>query len=411
MLFLFHQHCAVSIQKVFRGYLVRRVYRPLINKKMKQRERLTGLLLGWKTRRILKHRKMRNLILQLKEMLGLTNDKSAPSDLAYNINMQIPMVKRKLLGEFSRFFATGKWTEQFLSAPRRSVSRPSPTRPSPPSKYSPLFTAEDTSKADAPQPVLFRPRNREDMPITGLHIDFSLIDDTGFDVPPKPVHNSFLKKNEQLRGKRRLKKAQLEAGNQDEGKRNKSAHSPQGGKRREQEEFRQEDDKQVQPFLKRRSRAVEAQRLAWTTRSRVDCWGPKKVLPKSASAKQLRLPSSPTRKVKTPKNSGKRSPSASPRVKPFGLATFDLSPMRKSKLTDCKPVDQLEKVFAEIERKHVFVSAYFERSDLHTKIPHFRPDSYFVTHYTEDIYPVSARQETLETLETHYNYLCSEADE
>ena len=379
---LFQHHCAVSIQKIYRGFRVRKTYCSLLGKRSRGRARLKALITGWKTRRILKFRKVRNVLFELKEMMALTQDKNhalTASDLFDMINQQIPVLKAKFWDEFERLYRSGKWVEK----PIKPISRPA----------EPISVAQEPE--DVPEPVYVAPLtarrgNRDDIPVSGLKIDYSQIDDQGNQQPdPKPVQHHFLKKSAKGPSSSRPKqhafrRFKQEEKSEDEETRDKSPHSIVAEDivgPGDIEEARQEDDRAPQPFLKRRSQAVQAQKLSWNVRSRIDCWGQKKTVqrkkspvqssPKVESRYQVKLPESPT----------------SPRVKPFAFAALDLSPVRKSKLEVSWPVEQLEEVFHEIEKTHVPISKFFKRNE-GTSLPQFQPDSYFVTHYTDEIYPV-----------------------
>lgn len=66
--------------------------------------------------------------------------------------------------------------------------------------------------------------------------------------------------------------------------------------------------------------------------------------------------------------------------------------------------EMLETIFNVLNADHIPVIEYLaSRSNTDSAIPQFHGRSFFVTHFTEDIYA-----DTLEALENHYNYLCSE---
>lgn len=400
---LFQHHCAISIQKVYRGYSVRKVLGKVLSRRKRGRGRLEAVVVGWKTRRILKFRKVRNVLFELKEMMALTREGGhalTASDLFEMINQQIPVLKAKLWEEFQRLYRSGKWVERLKVIPKAADS---------------VKHEEVASVEPVYQPPPVRRTNRDDVPVSGLKVDYSQVEEEAeVRTQLPPVQHQFLKKSDrvvQLSRRKDTKRAKKEEKSEDEEAREKSPHSDpveESSGPGDIEEQRQEDDRPPQPFLKRRSQAVQAQKINWNVTSRIDCWGQKKAVtrPKKspASPKARRSP------LKLPQGFAfaPESPS-SPRVKPFSLAAFDLSPVRKSKLQDTLPVEQLETAFRDMERRHVFVAEFFKR-DEQTALPQFQPNSYFVTHYTEEIYPVRHRQETLETLERHYTALCSEGD-
>jgi len=400
----FQHHCAVSIQKVYRGYHVRRVFGTVLGRRKRGRGRLEAVVVGWKTRRILKFRKVKNVLFELKEMMALTREGGhalTASDLFEMINQQIPVLKAKLWEEFYRLYRSGKWVERLKPVPKSAD----------PVKRQEVVPVEPVYQ---PPPHVRRP-NRDDMPVSALKVDYSQVEEEAETRPQQPsVQHQFLKKSRtaQLsRGKNQRTKREEKS--EDEETREKSPHSDpveESSGPGDIEEQRQEDDRPPQPFLKRRSQAVQAQKINWNVPSRIDCWGQKKTItrPKKSPAPVSASPKAQKSQLKLPAGFGMASDS-SPRVKPFALAAFDLSPVRKSKLQDTLPVEQLETAFGDMERGHVFVAEFFRRTE-RTALPQFQPDSYFVTHYTEDIYPVSSRQETLETLERHYTALCSEGD-
>ena len=63
----------------------------------------------------------------------------------------------------------------------------------------------------------------------------------------------------------------------------------------------------------------------------------------------------------------------------------------------------LEKTFNELEEAHISIDVHLQSREMNSVIPQFSNTSYFITHYTEDIY-----YETIDALENHYTYLCSE---
>lgn len=389
---LFQQHCALSIQKVFRGFSVRKVHRPVLNRRLRGRTRLVAVLIGWKTRKILKFRKVKNIVFQLKEMMALIRDKSKganASDLFSMINQQVPVIKGKLKAEFDRLYRSGKWAEPWRIGTKES--------PQAPGKQEELAeTTQPTEPAITSNP----PRNRDEVPVTSLKGDYSSI---GASAAPAKVHTvGFFKRTE-------MKQPRASEANEKEEGRERSPHSERAEEQPgDMEEERQEDDRPPQPFLKRRSQAVVAQKLKWKGQHRIDCWGGQaKTFPKPAVPKPSKKPHS-----KPVKQLPKKSPTLPARPQPFDLGGIVLSPLRNSgKQGEGQPIEQLEQAFQTIERAHVYVSGYFQRAQTDTRIPQFLPDSYFMTHYTEEIYAVSSRQETLETLESHYNSLCSEAAE
>ena len=388
---LFQQHCALSIQKVFRGFVVRKVHRPVLNRRLRGRTKLVAVLVGWKTRKIMRFRKVKNIVFQLKEMMALMGDKSKganANDLFSMINQQVPVLKNKLKAEFARLYRTGKWAE-----PWRIGTKESPQAPGKPEELG--ETAQSAEPATS-----VPPRNRDEVPVNSLKGDYSSMTDST--APAKVVHTvGFFKRTE-------TRQPRTSEANEKEEGRERSPHSERAEDQPgDMEEERQEDDRPPQPFLKRRSQAVVAQKLKWKTQHRIDCWGGQaKPIPKPSAPKPAKKPLS-----KPLKSLPKKAP-APPRPQPFDLGGIILSPLRSSgKQGEGQPIEQLEQAFQAIEHAHVYVSGYFQRPQTATRVPQFLPDSYFVTHYTEEIYAVSARQETLETLESHYNSLCSEAAE
>ena len=348
----------------------------MLNRRLRGRTRLVAVLIGWKTRKILKFRKVKNIIFQLKEMMALIGDKSKganASDLFSMINQQVPVIKAKLKTEFARLYRTGKWAE-----PWRIGAKESPQAAMKPEEAG---EAVQTTAEQAMTPV--RGKNRDEVPVNSLKVDYSAINDSA--APVKAVQRvGFFKRNETKQPR------PSETNEKEEGR----EHSPHSERAEEQpgdmEEERQEDDRPPQPFLKRRSQAVQFQKLKWKGQRRIDCWGeqskptPKPVLPKPALPKSKKPP---------PKALPKKSPAAvSPRAQPFDLGGLVLTPLRNSgKQVESQPIEQLEKAFEDIEHAHVYVSGYFNRVEAGTRIPQFQPDSYFVTHYTEEIYAVRNR--------------------
>ena len=101
-------------------------------------------------------------------------------------------------------------------------------------------------------------------------------------------------------------------------------------------------------YLKRNSKKYEPKQIKWNVTRRVDCWATKKEAPKNEPKK--------------------------------------------------KPLDLEEEV------THVTSNEYFDsRNSPFSCIPQFCSESFFITHYTNDIY-----SDMLEVLESHYTFLCDE---
>jgi hypothetical protein len=140
-----------------------------------------------------------------------------------------------------------------------------------------------------------------------------------------------------------------------------------------------DEDKSPKPFLKRRSQAIKPQKVNWKRAPKIDCWVSESAPKPKPRPRFSQLPSSrPAKQV--------------PKLKEFG----ELRIMH---------VDELEAHFNEFLANHESVNAFFSRPGRQetTRVPQFKPPSYFITHFTEDIY-----QETLDALEQHFDFLCNE---
>jgi len=148
----------------------------------------------------------------------------------------------------------------------------------------------------------------------------------------------------------------------------------------EADEAQQSEDtnKAIRPYLKRKSQTMKAQKLKWKVTRKIDCWvdrGQKQPFEESRpDISSDVLPETP-----------KREPAPAQR------------PMT---------VEALEAVFDTLLRSHTDAHAYFkrpERRDKSTFLPQFQQFSYFVAHFTEDIF-----RDTFGALERHYKLLCRE---
>ena len=129
-----------------------------------------------------------------------------------------------------------------------------------------------------------------------------------------------------------------------------------------------EKSKPICNFLKRKSQTYKPTKLEWKAKSRINCWGeansiePKKKIIKKQIINQISF----------------------------------------------NRVQELESINAYISKKHITVDEYFgdqSRTHTYSKISQFTPDSFFITHFNNDMY-----HEIFEIYQNHYLKLCNEDD-
>lgn len=116
-------HCALFIQTQYRGYIIRRKYRPIIKQKIKFTHLRKALLKGWKIRNILKCKKMKNLAQGIKNILSSIG--SLGKGKASNAE-QLKQLRKKKVEDFIRLskllYLTGQWVQSQAKGKIKQVS-------------------------------------------------------------------------------------------------------------------------------------------------------------------------------------------------------------------------------------------------------------------------------------------------
>lgn len=355
---LFRQYSALFIQKVWRGYKVRKVLKSMLKTRINAKAKIRGLLKGWKTRKILNSGKILKIKSSLKDLIKLNEElkqQGGNNSLYMQVQNQIPLMKSQLSKEFFKLYRTGSYFRYFetdncepvvkqvyQNNPRDEVpvksceyaeeevdqvaATPAKTftnflRRGQNTKYNPR-AASTKQKKPTPEP-LTPPPQPETLP--------KILDD--FDVSDKETED----KVEDLLN-----------------------------------EDAQEKQKPTHNFLKRKSQTYQPTKLEWKAKTKINCWG------ESVNFE--------------PK------PKLQKKKKDSGLFQESV----KSK------VRELEMIFEGLSKNHSSVFQFFGVSGRiggKSHVPQFNPNSAFITQFSEENY-----QEIFEELQTHYLHLCNEEE-
>ncbi|CAG9322867.1 unnamed protein product [Blepharisma stoltei] len=447
---MFVEYSAVFIQKFFRGYLTRKKWWTIIEARINAKSVILSLVRAWKTRKILKTKEMRNIEIGIKDMTKLASEFSSegnPNTLLSKVHQQIPALKRKYIQEFRKIYNQGSWvylpplskihtpydpstpkndkqgpivkTESFRLSLERSNSSSSPQYP----KENYDFDTDIYIQKD--KEIYSSHYSREDQPIKPLQVTYNQIAEQGEDAiesmtETKPVKkfSNFLKRGEKKKydplkkAKENKNRKSIEAKKEEEKVeekpieekveekpieektieapkvnekrtrgRKKSPEAPIKGLDNEEIEKKIEEDvnnvedpedtkRNTTPhsYLKRKSQTYKpATKVEWKVQKRIDCWGSPNVNEHIEKKKKPIVPSIQLEKQ--------------------GI-----------------PIEDLESIFSGIARNHINPNYFFKNREVKdTIIPQFNENSYFITHYSDDIY-----QDTLKVLDDHYQYLCNE---
>jgi hypothetical protein len=363
MMALFKQYSAVFIQKVWRGFAVRRKVKPVLDHKKFFRTKLKALLQGWKIRKILKSFKIQELKHTLKDLQKLEEElKQQPESHSHlQIQNQLPLLKEKLIHEVLLLYKSGN----YLKHPRPSPKKPLPPMPSQKNYQTreedpikPLtIPPEETNQDPLPNP----PKTFKNFLRRGQNTKYNPKPIAAKPKPP-PSQSSHLKP-ESIPQIPNIpcEFSDIEADEEeDEVKIDEKV----------EDEF-EEKTKPKHSFLKRKSQTYQPKKIEWKVATRVNCWG-----------------ETIASEVKNKPSSGKRK-------------------IRKQSSFSSK-VAELEEIFEALSKEHVSVLNHFgcyERLANYTVIPQITPYSSFVCTFDDESY-----QDAFELLQTHYLHLCNEEE-
>lgn len=292
----FLEHCAVTIQKGWRGYRVRKVYIEVLNKRIRQRQLRIALIRGWKIRQIFKNKAIRNHIANIIDLQALTHELAISSpvsksnDLLYKASTQLPEGISKFISEIDYMYQNGSWVENKLIT-SKSVSSFEIT-PSPKALDSINFTAQ-TERLRFP--------TFDEEPVRPLYKEqFELPEEAFEPNEPKVIKKfSFLKRNKERYNPRSSSLHNTKKEFKETPDRHKPSPSPS---LKEDNELSKETSYNTSPtqldshneepkneildkkpfnFLKRRSQKMQPQKIKWNVSRRIDCWGTKTLTSRS----------------------------------------------------------------------------------------------------------------------------------
>lgn len=369
---LFQSHCAVFIQKHWRGYQTRRLYEAVIGTARRQQAVMKAVLVGWRLRRVLKLKPVQDITKQIREMETMVRGRNSGEELAE----MLPGLKGNLAVLIEKMQRNGTWLHY--------LGKYTPSIPQTPKSAAPTEVSEEKpnqTQGYLPISSISPRKTLEDRPIRPMQAAYPAVieqgEETRSETPrPQRKFSNFLRKSTRTASS----KPQNPESDFEEEKPLEALPVPAA---LEAEEAQQSEDtnKAIRPYLKRKSQTMKAQKLKWKVTRKIDCWvdrGQKQSLEESRSRPEISssdvLPETPTRE-----------------------AVSMQRPMT---------VDALEAVFDTLLRSHTDAHAYFkrpERRDKSTFLPQFQQFSYFVAHFTEDIF-----RDTFVALERHYKLLCRE---
>jgi len=356
---LFQTHCAVFIQKHWRGYQTRRLYEAVTGTARRQQAVMQALVVGWRLRRVLRLKPVQEITKQIREMEAMVKGEGLAAMLS-GLKENLGVLIEKMQGNGTWLRYLGQYTSSVPQTPKSTE-----------------ISEEKPPQTQASLPLSPR-KTLEDRPIRPMQAAYPVVieqgEETRSETPrPKRKFSNFLRKSTRTASV----KPQTPESDFEEEKPLEALPVPAT---LEADEAQQSEDtnKAIRPYLKRKSQTMKAQKLKWKVTRKIDCWvdrGQKQPFEESRpDISSDVLPETP-----------KREPAPAQR------------PMT---------VEALEAVFDTLLRSHTDAHAYFkrpERRDKSTFLPQFQQFSYFVAHFTEDIF-----RDTFGALERHYKLLCRE---
>lgn len=373
---MFLNFSAINIQKHWRGYLIRRFYTEKLQIRSLAKYRIQRFVRFWKTRRILNTRRIKLHIKGMKETKQLIReiqgDHTAVA-LYKQLMAQLNSFCNKFRLDFSTLYMTGKWTG--LPLWRESIAMGesvSSFHRSIPSKKEIEFEKEYEEEY-IPQRSSYL--NRDDIPIRPMAVNYDeLLKDYPEPEPTAPRFNQqIVKKKKPVPIRRMQEDKVIERDYEREREKDRSRDevmenpfmSPDYLEEARQDDYMSQNLKPKQ-FLKRKSKAVHAQKLKWNVGKRIDCWLPKEKFSKGKDASfEIR------------------------QILPRGnfLTLYELEFEYKNDMSSW-----------------ISLELFFDRPEKTvSRIPQLDVESLGVKEAADEDY-----QMQIEELERHYNYLCSE---
>ena len=364
---LFQSHCAVLIQKNWRGYQTRRVYREVITTARRQQAVFEALVVAWRLRKVLKLKPVQEICKQIRDMEMVANGKNG-GELAEIARKSLPSLKRNLGVLIEKMQKNGTWLRYLgkFSVPQTPKSSELNEEQPSVSMYRPVnFTPFSPSKSF------------EDRPIRPMRDEYASVAEQSEEIrsetpKPKKKFSNFLRKSSRIS----TAKTQNMESDPEEDKPIESIPVPASLEIDESQQI-ESSMKSIKPYLKRKSQSIKPKKVKWNVTKRIDCW---------------------VERAQKTVEEQKRKQEV--------MQDLPETPKREQAVQRPLDVDALEAVFADLLRSHTDSHAYFKRPgrrDKSTFLPQFQQFSYFITHFTEDIF-----RDTFVALERHYKLLCRE---
>lgn len=403
LLVLFQEYSAVFIQKVWKGFKVRQHFYDLLQARFFAKSLIRGLVRGWKTRRILKCKEIRNLQTGIRDLVNLEEelmDSAANKSLHLQVSNQIPMMKDKFIKEVQKLYRNGMWSKTPYSFSSQNSIHES-------------FVQNENLNIS----YLSSIRSREEVPVKPLQFNFDETEEVVEIEKPKVTFKNFLRRGQKAKynpkdavakAKQTLSDEEIVITPRVPNEFNESFETPtpvqarpikSQKKTRPIEDFEELDEvpldlenkeaKPIHNFLKRKSQTYKPTKLEWKAKTRINCWG-------ETSAPEVKKKPEKTKKTQNNQGIEKRP------------QTNYINHMEQIRHISFSRVQELEAIFSQLSKRHSTVNDHFgvcERTEILSIVPQFVPDSLFISQFTDDMY-----QETFETLQSHYLYLCNEED-
>ena len=394
---LFRQYSALFIQKVWKGYSIRKKYKSILDNKRIARSKIRALVRGWKIRKIIKRGEILALKQELKDLVGFEvelREQNISKFQYLQVQNQIPLLKEKIIKEIDYLYISAEYLHSY------SPKKPQPSSKKPSLKQKYFSQSEEFTELSPERPALRTPApatyfSRDELPVKSCEY----FDETEQAEPSETVESKSPPKrftNFLRRGQNTKYNPKAVAAKPKPSPVSPNLEEPvtipkipaefsdiEVDETEDQvftlnqlnadKDFDDEDEKQDKPkhnFLKRKSQTYQPKKIEWKAKTRVNCWG--------------------------------ESINSEPKPKHYKKKSPETSNLLKSK------VAELELVFEELRKQHVSVFSHFgvfERISGRTSIPQINPYSSFITDFDDESY-----QEAFESLQTHYLHLCNEED-
>ena len=255
----FLEYSATFIQRNWRGFCVRKFLLPHLILKKLFYAKLKGLLIGWKTRKIMSTKRMKNhekivkdserLVFELKK--DLDNESQM---ILNNMISQLRTEKIKLIKDFNSLYRTGTWVALLSKNCSKVISKPLPGRQ-------------------------LNYYNRDEIPIRPMQVSYEHLAvetaEKDFSDQPKKKFTNFLK--------RKTQKPQIceeKSVNATECLKEKITDNIPEKNFENQEELMQDEKKyegKPKEFLKRKSQSIKPKKVQWKVEKKIECWVSKEI--------------------------------------------------------------------------------------------------------------------------------------